>query len=591
MLNIAQIEKLLREGITLQQNNELESALQKYDEVLKILPEQIDALYFKSLILIARLEWEDAFILLEQAVATSNPHANPQTLAKCHTALGSVCQQLERLDDAEGHFRQALDLDTPTADRWIDLAQCLIYGEKHAEAEAAVSEARKIDPQNIRVLSAQAELCWRSWQVAKCVDYLQQAVRIDPTNLDLVSQYLFALNYLDDTAEHNAAAEHVMIGEALQGYYRANIPEPEASERTGPLHIGFLSPDLKQHSVAYFLLSLLQGLQWTSNLETYCYSTSAKDDSMTARLRFASDHFQIVQPKDLEKAIREDTLDILFDLAGHSARNSLPVLLTSPKLAPVYINWLGYANTTGFPLFDYRIVDRITDPEDSADPASERLLYLDPCFLCYSPPDEAPEVNPLPTLSEPFVTFGCLNNLNKVTPTMIETWIALLSLDSRYRLLLKSPMFRSASVCDSLRNPFQRTGIDPERLILLNRTEDVQSHLAVYHRIDLSLDTFPYHGTTTTLESLYMGCPVITLSGASHRSRVSKSLLNTLGRSEWVVECLEDYVDTAHRLVQNPAELNRIRQSLRGDLLASALCNKEAFATRFTEQCRLIIRR
>ena len=593
MSKIAQIEQLLREGIAFQQNSESQSALRKYDEVLALAPGQIDALYFKSLILMAQSDWEKAGELLQQAVATDNPHVPLSTRRRCHTALGSVYQQKDKLEEAEMHFRKALTFDAPTADRWIDLAQCLIDAGKMSEAAESVAQANRMDSNHIRVLSANAEIAWRSWQVEDCLRYLQEAVQVEPTNLDLVSQYLFTLNYLDDTGEHNAAAEHTMIGKVLQEYYRANIsdtPVPHQDHTT--LHIGFLSPDLKLHSVAYFLIALLEGLKTQDNVNTYCYSTGRKTDKMTERIRSVCDHFREVNPRNLTETVASDSLDILFDLAGHSAGNSLPTLLSAPKLAPVYINWLGYANTTGFPLFDYRLVDRMTDPvADQADPVAEQLLYLDPTFLCYAPPADAPDINRLPALESPFLTFGCMNNLNKVTPTMLDTWVELLLLDARYRLLFKSPMLRQISVCERLKAPFLAAGIDPERLILLDRTEDTRSHLAVYHRIDLSLDTFPYNGTTTTLESLYMGCPVVTLCGSSHRSRVSASLLDTLGCPQWIAQTKAEYLDLIRASTQNLAGLQETRISLRNELLASKLCDSEAFASEFMARCRLVTNR
>ena len=588
MSTIAQIEQLLREGIAFQEHNEPQSALQKYNEVLSLVPGQIDALYFKSLILMAQSEWETAGMLLQQAIANDNPHIPPTTFGRCHTALGSVYQQQGCMEDAEEHFRKALMLVPSTADRWIDLAQCLIDAKKLTEAAEAIEEAKRIDPKHIRVLSANAELAWLSWRVRDCLMYLQQGVQTEPANLDLVSQYLFTLNYLDDTNEHNAAAEHVMIGKALREYYRADISDTKTpSGNRTPLRFGFLSPDLRQHSVPYFLLALLNGLRNLPEVETYCYFTGRKTDRTTEEIRSSCDRFRTVTHQNLAQIIADDSLDILFDLAGHSAGNSLPTLLTSPKLAPVYVNWLGYANTTGFPLFDYRIVDATTDPKtEYADPVAERLLYLDPSFLCYAPPPDAPDINPLPALESSFITLGSMNNLNKVTPAMLETWVHLLLSDLRYRLLLKSPMFQLDSVRERLKAPFLQAGIDPGRLILLNRTEDTKSHLAVYNQIDISLDTFPYNGTTTTLESLYMGCPVVTLCASSHRSRVSASLLNTLGYTEWVAQTREQYPDLVKALVGDLSKLQEIRMNLREKLLSSKLCDSQTFASKFVEQCR-----
>ncbi|MBL9208848.1 MAG: hypothetical protein JNL92_00170, partial [Opitutaceae bacterium] len=265
--------------------------------------------------------------------------------------------------------------------------------------------------------------------------------------------------------------------------------------------------------------------------------------------------------------------DILVDLAGHTGMTSrLPLL--ARRLAPVQVTYLGYPDTTGLPAMDYRFTDGIVDPEGDAEGrASERLVRFAPTAWTYQPPPDAPEPAGLPYATRGYVTFGCFNSPSKITDGMLARWGLLLAAVPGARLRLKGQGMGEAGPRARYAERFGRAGLPADRVDLIERTPDTRSHLAHYREVDIALDTFPYHGTTTTCEALWMGVPVVSLAGDRHASRVGVSLLNAIGRPQWVASTPEDYLRIARELAGDPVALadeartlrERVRQSPLGD--------------------------
>jgi predicted O-linked N-acetylglucosamine transferase (SPINDLY family) len=267
----------------------------------------------------------------------------------------------------------------------------------------------------------------------------------------------------------------------------------------------------------------------------------------------------------LAERIQADQIDILVDCAGHTAHNRLRVFARKP--APVQATWLGYPNTTGLSAVDYRLADAVTDPPGGADAlASERLLRLPGGFLCYAGASDAPEPAPPPCLASGTVTFGSFNN-----PA------ALLARLPGARLLLKGKPFTDKVTRDLYRARLTERGIAADRVELTGWTAGSAHHLALYERVDIALDPFPYNGTTTTCEALWMGVPVVTLRGERHSGRVGASLLGRIGAEEWVADSVNDYVTRAAALAADPQHLRLLRRSLRTRVAASSLCDRAAF--------------
>ncbi len=355
-----------------------------------------------------------------------------------------------------------------------------------------------------------------------------------------------------------------------------NITDPERR-----LRIGYVSADFRMHSVAFFLEPLLANRD-TGQFEVICYSEVGWADEMTANLRSLSDGWRDTRglsDSGVHSMIQADSIDILVDLAGLTYGNRLEVFAMKP--APVQVNYLGYAGTTGLSRMDYRITDNLPDPPGDSDRYhTETLIRLPQCFLCYKPPPASPPVSPLPSQTSGHVTFGSFNDLSKVTPDVVGVWAEILKLVPGSRCVCKARRLRDASIRARYHELFSSHGISSDRIDLLGQVESITAHLELYSRVDIALDTFPYNGTTTTCEALWMGVPVVGIRGERHISRVGLSLLLNLGLDELVADDTQGYIATALGLVNNPGYLSELRSGLRERMAASPVCD----AMNFTRQ-------
>ncbi len=359
----------------------------------------------------------------------------------------------------------------------------------------------------------------------------------------------------------------------------ANTPDPSRK-----LKIGYISRDFGRHSVSFFLEPIL-GHHDKNRFTIYCYANLFHPDDMTARFQALADEWRsiaLVNDADVLKMIREDEIDILVDLSGHTS-GARPGLLAR-KPAPVLVNYLGYPATTGLTAMDYRLVDAWTDPPGEDDRFyTETLWRLPGGFLTYLPPAEAPPVAPSPLLEKGYITFGSFNVALKVTERCVELWSKILHAVPDSRLLLKALNFSSERGKAYFQNLFSEQGLGPDRVELVDWLPEVSGHLGLYSRIDIALDPFPYNGTTTTCEALWMGLPVLTLAGKRHSARVGVSLLSQLGLTELIADSPEDYVQKAVALAEDRERLIALRAGIRERMQASSLLDHAGF-TRKLEQ-------
>jgi predicted O-linked N-acetylglucosamine transferase (SPINDLY family) len=354
--------------------------------------------------------------------------------------------------------------------------------------------------------------------------------------------------------------------------------------------VAILSPDLRAHSCAYFIEPLLRHLD-AASFELYLYHDHFREDAISSRLKSMAAVWRnfVGQPNAMvEQIIRSDQPDILVDLAGHTGMTNR-LQLFARHLAPVQVSYLGYPNTTGLPAMGYRFTDSIADPEGDADGyATERLVRFAPTAWAYQAPEQAPGPGEPPCMSRPDApfTFGCFNNLGKISDSTLRLWGRILTAVPDARLLLKGRGLGDETVRGKYRERFAGCGLPPDRVDFAERTADTAGHLGLYQQVDVALDTFPYHGTTTTCESLWMGVPVVTLMGERHASRVSASLLHAIGRPDWVGASPEDYVRIATELAANRARLGEIRGGLRAEMQRSTLMDHTGQSARFSAALR-----
>ncbi len=344
------------------------------------------------------------------------------------------------------------------------------------------------------------------------------------------------------------------------------------------MKIGYVSPDFKTHSVAYFFEPLLVSHN-RSEVEVYCYYSDKVVDKTTQRLKKASDHWRsIVNLNDEEAAnlIQQDNIDILVDLAGHTAKSRLSVFTYKP--APIQVTWLGYPNTTGLSGMDYRFTDNVADPVGEADKwYTEELVRLPNGFLCYQGDDQVDFESKLPSRERGYITFGSFNNLIKVTSKVVKLWSDILKEVPGSHLLLKSKQLADEATKLRFLELFEKEGVGKERLEFYAQLPKDEDHLALYSKIDIGLDPFPFNGVTTTCEALWMGVPTVTLLGDRHAGRVCASIMEYVDLSEFIAKDLASYVELAVQHANDPEHLSSVRQGLRARMKTSKLCNASSF--------------
>jgi predicted O-linked N-acetylglucosamine transferase (SPINDLY family) len=348
---------------------------------------------------------------------------------------------------------------------------------------------------------------------------------------------------------------------------------------------------MRNHSVSYFLEPLLATLD-RDRFQIFCYPDVATPDKVTERLMKLADRWLDISdlPDNVvADMIRSDQVDILVDLAGHSgSRIRLPVFSERP--APVQVSWLGYPNTTGLTSIGYRLTDEIADPPGPDDNLySEKLVRLKDGFLCYRAPDDAPETASSPCIKNGYITFGSFNMLPKISPEVIAVWARILRRVKDSRLVLKCHYFADSATAKRFNGYFADFGIAGDRLELRASTPGTKDHLAGYHDVDIALDTFPYNGTTTTFEALWMGVPVVTLSGDRHASRVGADILTRLDLSAMISFSTDEYLAIAQGLANDTQKLSLLRSELRNRLARSSLCDAQLFARGVEEAFRSML--
>ena len=343
------------------------------------------------------------------------------------------------------------------------------------------------------------------------------------------------------------------------------------------LRIGYVSGDFRTHSVAYFFEPLLQHHN-ANVVETFCYYNHKIVDDVTNRLMALAEHWRPIvdmSHANVVDLIIADKIDILVDLSGHTAHNSLLVFAQKP--APILVTWLGSPNTTGLSAIDYRFTDVITDPIGETEQFnSETLFRLPNGFHCYGGNETARVNAELPHQNRGHITFGSFNNMSKLTPEVIKVWSKILNAVPQSQLLLKTSLVtHNLSHYVQL---FKQEGISEDRIEYQGHLPSNHEHLELYGAIDIGLDPFPYNGVTTTCEALWMGVPVITLAGDRHAGRVGASILTNVGLTDFIAQDIDGYIQLAVEMAANPTYLQEIRRGLRKRMLGSPLCDGSSFA-------------
>ena len=551
----------------------------------------------------------------------SNPATELDDVDTC-IRLGRAALAAGHVAAATAHYRDALLLDANNPDHHAALAYVLTEQGRHEEAWPHLDEAMRLNPEDpdihfqrgnfqmdVGELS-NARRCYgaalalrpdyaevhsnlghalvREGLMAEAIASFESALKSDPGHLPAHSNLLWALSFQLDGMGERYLREARGYGEkvlALARPYRDWISKPGQAGSHEVLRVGLVSGDFRQHPVGVFLEGVLKRLN-PENVELAAYSMNPQDDPLTETIK---GHFSawtpIMQMSDEETAskIHADGIDILIDLAGHSAYNRLPVFAWKP--APLQVTWLGYLASTGVPGMDYLLADPVSVPDHERGQFTEQVWHLPHTFNCYTPPAEHPKlaVAAPPALCNGYVTFGCFQRLNKLSDTTLALWGRVLNALPQARLYLRNEGMNSEAARGRLLKRMADVEIAPARVTFGGRIHEREDYLSTYADVDIVLDTFPYPGTTTTCEALWMGVPTVTLARGGMLGRIGASLLTCAGLAEWVAWSEDDYVALALRQGSDIERLARLRTGLRQQVAATALFDAGRFAPQLEE--------
>jgi protein O-GlcNAc transferase len=566
-------------GFALNAKGQLDPAIAACREATRLNPQFAEAYINLGNGLQGKGRLEDAIACFREAVRLK------PGLAESHNNLGNVLRRAGRLVEAIASYQEAIRLNPDIAEAHLNLSMALDGNWQFDEAIAANRTAIRLKPDSAEAFGTLGNSLCDMGQIDEAISSYREAMRLKPDFSSVHSNLLFVLNYHSELPAEEILADHQAWSDQHARPLMSEII-PHANERSPErrLRIGYVSADLRRHPVADFFVSLLEHHD-RKMVEVFCYASVTFPDDMTDRVSRSSDVWRNVlgvNDEALAGLVRSDGIDILVDLSGHSAGDRLRAFARKP--APIQVTYLGYANTTGMSAIDFRFTDALADPPGMTDKLNvERLWRLPVCNWCYLPPANAPDIQPRGV--QP-ITFGCFNAFPKVNRKMTAIWAQLLKSVPGSHLLLKSAAAAEVSSRQRFTSEFTERGISGDRIEIIGRVESQRDHLAIYQHVDVALDTFPYHGTTTTCEALWMGVPVVSLAGRTHVSRVGVSLLTNAGVPELIAQTPEEYLSIASKLATDSAALDALRAGLRDQMRCSPLTNSARFAKDIEEAYR-----
>ncbi|MBD3419865.1 MAG: tetratricopeptide repeat protein [Chitinivibrionales bacterium] len=495
--------------------------------------------------------------------------------AEAFNNLGRAYAEIHTFEKAKESFVNAVRIRSEYAEAHYNLGNLMRENTHMDEAVICFRNALKFKEGFIAALTNLGETFQVMGNLKEAQRCFRQALKYDATNTLACSNLLSCLNYTPGVSPEQLYQEHLCRGRFFPNMGLGKTRR--ASDPDKKLRLGYVSPDFCRHPVSSFLKPLLSN-HTKDEFEIFCYSAVGKEDADTAAYREYADHWRCIRNESdtkLVELIRRDEIDILIDLAGHTAGNRLAVFARKP--APVQLSFLGYPNTTGLTSVDFRITDEIADPDNEPKYHSEELIRLPGCFCCYAPATDAPGVNELPGKASGALTFGSLHNLARLNADVLQLWAQVLTVVAHSRLLIFRDTMNE-SIEARIREIFTNEGIDMSRIELQRSVRQGKGHLSIYHNIDIALDTFPWSGHTTACEALWMGVPVITMCGERHAGRMVASVLHRLGLTDWIAASAQEYVSIARKQAAAPDALAGLRAHLREGMTSSLLCNGKRYA-------------
>ena len=492
--------------------------------------------------------------------------------------LGGVLARSSRVRQAEQVLRRIRVMDPENPQVGNDHAAVLMRLHQHAEARAILQEIIDRHGPHTSILCNLANAVACGGEQDQAVAIARRAIELDPSAVLPRRALCNTLPYRDGTTGTELLGAMRDCSDALSREIQPplrNSPDPDR-----PLIVGLLSGTLRSHPVGWLTVAGIESLD-PERFRVVCLTqNAAPEDPIARRYQTAArDWIEVDNLNDtaLTCLAREQGIDILIDLGGYG--DAARMSACANRLAPVQIKWVGMqAHSSGLAEMDWFLTDRWETPAGFEQFYSEKLLRLPDGYVCYSPPPHAPDVVELPALKNGFVTFGCFNNLAKITPRVIETWAQILRLVPTARLILKTHQLSDPATADGFQADFAALGIDGDRLELRGSSGH-RAFMGEYGHVDIVLDPFPYSGGLTTCEALWMGVPTITFPGEIFASRHSASHMSNVGLPDWVIGSPETYIAMAVRRAADLPQLAELRAGLRETARLSPLCDAPRFGS------------
>ncbi len=550
-------------GSALRGTGKVDEAIEVLEKAHALAPDRPDVLYTLGNALMNANRLDRAVSRFARAVALAPDYAD------AHYNLARALRGLGRMEDARGHYEKAVELNPDQADALNGLGATLNDLNRPDEALPCLLRAVKLAPGFADAHGNLANTHTEIGDTETAIRHLQEAQRLNPNDPRTGSNLIMGKSYSPDYGPEDILAEARRWNEShakpLRHLIRPHTNTPDPERR---LKVGYVSADFRRHPVGYFFEGALAAHD-KNGFEIFCYANSPATDDVTDRFRGHADHWRDItglDDDDAARMVRADAIDILIDLTGHTGNGRLALFARKP--APVQATGGGIFCTSGLDAMDYILTDRFETPEGYDGYYSETVRRLPNGYVCYTPPDYAAAVSDLPATATGFITFGCFNTLAKISADAVALWSQVLDAVPGSKLLLRT---------HALKSPAARERFGDNRFIFKEGLPH-KDLLKAYGGIDIALDPSPYSGGLTTVEALWMGVPVVTLSGKTFASRHSTSHLSNVGLTELITDSPEEYVSAAAELAGDLSRLADLRAGLRRRMSASPLCDANRFA-------------
>ncbi len=561
---------------------QIAQAVAHYQQALRLKPAYAEAHNNLGSVLQGLGRLAEAVVHYEQALRL---RAN---YPEAHNNFGNALLRQGQVLEAVAHYQQALKLRPAYAEAHNNLGSALLHQGRLSEATRCFEQALELKPDFPGALNNLGGALQNQGRLVEAIDRFERAVALNPeyeeAHRNLIYTHLYLPGVTPGEVLRAARRWSAAHADRFEAVWPSCEPVPRGRDRP---KLGFVSGDFRSHVVGRLMIPVLEALGRAGH-DVVCYSNSPIEDVLTARFKAAATGWRPIHGLDDEAAVacvRADGIDILIDLSGYTADNRM--LMFARKPAPVQITWLGYPASTGMAAMDYLLADCVQVPVGAEEGYREKIIRLPDGYHLYRPIAEAPEVEPLPSVGNGFITFGSFNGVQKLTAPALELWSRILQRIPSSRLRLKAPGFTDEATRQRYRAQFQGFGLDDARLEFIGRTPPTE-HMQAMSAVDIALDSIPYTGGATTVDTLWMGTPVITLPGETMASRLSAGYLSAIGLSEFIARDAEQYIELAVELALDTPRLATLRATLRAVMAASPLCDEARFVQSFERACATV---